>query len=187
MTNRTPFVTLARNIVWSCPWYSVRRDRLILPNGRHGSYYVVVKAPAVWIIPVTARGQIALLRNYRHTVNDWCWEIPAGSVEPGQTLEEAARAELREEVGGTAEALDYLGQSYIANGISDEVGHFFLATNVTLGEPQHETAEVMEIHLKPIAEVLRMARANEISDAPSALALLLHAARLEKLARGRSG
>jgi ADP-ribose pyrophosphatase len=81
-------------------------------------------------------------------------------------------------VGGTAVALEYLGQSYIANGICNEVGHFYLAKGVTLGQPRHEQAEVMEVHVKPIPEVLRMLRAGEINDAPSALALHMVAPRL---------
>lgn len=180
---KPPFQTLSSRIAWSCRWYRVRQDRIVLPDGREGEYNVVEKAPAVWVIPVTSAGSIALLRQYRYTVNDWCWEIPAGSVKPGQTLREAALEELREEIGGVAERLDYLGQSYIANGICNEIGYFYLATGVALGRPAHEAAEVIELHLLPIAEVLRMARANLINDAPSALVLLLAAGRLEALAR----
>jgi 8-oxo-dGTP pyrophosphatase MutT (NUDIX family) len=179
-----PFKLLSSSVVWACPWYSVRRDDLVLPNGRYGAYFVVQKEPAVWVIPLLAPaagapGRLALICNYRHTVKDWCWEIPAGSVKPGQSLEAAAREELRQEVGGTAVALEYLGQSYIANGICNEVGHFYLATGVTLDRPQHEAAEVMEVHVFPISEALRMLRAGAIHDAPSALALHMVADRLE--------
>jgi 8-oxo-dGTP pyrophosphatase MutT (NUDIX family) len=177
-TINRPFQTLNSETAWSCPWYAVRRDEIVLPNGRHAHYHVVEKAPAVWIIPVTAEGEIVLIYSYRYTVDDWCWELPAGAIKPGQTAEEAARAELREEVGGTAADLIYIGQFYPANGICNEVGHIFLATAVCLGETDHEPAEVITVHRKPIREALRMAQANEISDGPSALALLLCADRL---------
>lgn len=176
-----PIKTLSQKVVWSCPWYSVRRDEILLPDGRSGVYNVVQKEAAVWILPVTLEKQVVLIRSYRYTVGDWCWEIPAGSLKAGQDAAEAARAELAEEVGGRAQQLEYLGQSYMANGICDEVGHFFLATGVTLGEPDHEAAEVIEVHLKSIAEVLQMARANAINDAPSALVILLCADRLEAM------
>ena len=179
-----PFKTLSQKIVWSCPWYSVRQDELLLPDGRPGVYNVVQKEAAVWILPVTAEKQVVLIRSYRYTVNDWCWEIPAGSLKAGQDPAAAARSELAEEVGGRAQQLAYLGRSYMANGICDEVGHFFLATGVTLGEPDHEAAELIEVHRKSIPEVLNMARANEINDAPSALVILLCAGRLEALAGG---
>jgi ADP-ribose pyrophosphatase len=177
-----PIKTLSQKVVWSCPWYSVRQDAILLPDGRRGVYNVVQKEAAVWILPVTVEKQVVLIRSYRYTVGDWCWEIPAGSLKVGQEAVEAARAELAEEVGGRAGQLEYLGPSYMANGICDEVGHFFLATGVTLGDPDHEAAEVIEVHLKSIPEVLQMARANEINDAPSALVILLCAGRLEAIA-----
>ena len=176
-----PFKTLTSRIAWSCPWYAVRQDEILLPDGSQGVYNTVTKPTAVWILPVTTQKEIVLCYSYRYTVDDWCWELPAGGVKPGQTLEEAAREELHEEVGGVCETLEHLGQFYTANGICDEVGHFFLATGVTLGETAHEPAEVIEVHPKPIEEVLDMALRGQISDAPSALVLLQVADRLRKL------
>ncbi len=173
------FKTLSQKIVWSCPWYNVRQDQIILPNGQPGIYNVIQKEPAVWILPITTDYQVVLIKSYRYTIEDFCWEIPAGSVKPEQSLEEAARAELAEEVGGHPQNLEYIGKSYMANGISNEVGHFYLATGITLAEPSHEPAEVIQIHIKPIPEVLTMVQRNEISDAPSALAIFLCADRLQ--------
>lgn len=133
---------------------------------------------AVWIVPLTTSGQIVLLNHYRYTVQDWCLELPAGGLREGETPEEVARKELREEIGGRAQCWSYVGQFYTSNGISNEVAHIFLATGVTLHETSHEPAEVMEIHPVPLDEALRMAHANEISDGPSALALLLSEPRL---------
>lgn len=176
-----PYQTLSSRVVWSCPWYQVRQDEIITPNGRPGVYNTIEKSDAVWIIPVTADGQIAMIRSYRYTVDNWCWEVPAGSVKPGRSLEETAREELLEEVGGTAAMLEYIAPYYLANGICNEVGHFFLATGVVLGEPHHEAAEVIEVHLKPIDEVLKMARTHQITDGPTALGLLLCADQLALL------
>ncbi len=177
-----PFKTLTSRIVWSCPWYAVRQDQILLPDGSQGVYNTVEKETAVWILPVTPQGEIVLCYSYRYTVDDWCWELPAGGVKLGQTLEEAALEELHEEVGGRCQNLEHIGQFYTANGICNEVGHFFLATGVTLGAPAHEPAEVIEIHCKPIPDVLQMAQEGKISDAPSALVLLQCADKLRKLA-----
>jgi 8-oxo-dGTP pyrophosphatase MutT (NUDIX family) len=179
MTERPrPFQILSTEIAWSCPWYRVRRDHIIMTDGRPGIYHVIEKADAIWIIPVTADGRIVMVYQYRHTVDDWCWEIPAGSVKPGQSLEEAAREELREEVGGDADKLEYISRFYSANGICNEAGHIFLATGVVAGRPRHEPAEVMTVHLIPVPAALAMARTHQITDGPSALALLLCAERL---------
>jgi 8-oxo-dGTP pyrophosphatase MutT (NUDIX family) len=181
MATEKPFKTISSRIAWSCPWYSIRQDEIITLDGSAGVYNVVEKEAAVWIVPVTANGEIVLINHYRYTVDDWCWEVPAGSVKQGQTLEEAAREELREEIGGVEAHLDYIGQFYTADGICNEIGHIFLATQVVLGETKHEPAEIIEIHLKSISEGLTMAKSNQVSDGPSALAILLCANQLERL------
>jgi ADP-ribose pyrophosphatase len=173
MPPNKPFQTVHSRLAWSCPWYAVRQDEIILPNGEPGVYNTITKSDAVWIVPVTAAGEIVLLYQYRYTVDQWCWEVPAGSVKAGDSLAETAVLELREEVGGTAKSLRYISQFYPANGICDEVGHIFLATGVTLGPTAHETAEVMTVHTRSVTTVLQMARSGQISDGPSALALLL--------------
>lgn len=168
-----PFVTLSSAVVWSCPWYSIRQDTIRRPDGSVGEYNTVEKPDAVWIVPVTGEGQIIMLHHYRYTIKQWCWEIPAGSVKPGQSLEEAAREELREEVGGHTQRLTYIAPYFMANGICNERGHFFLARDVSLGASAHEPAEVMEIHAFDLESVQRMLSRHEVTDAPSALALHL--------------
>jgi 8-oxo-dGTP pyrophosphatase MutT (NUDIX family) len=177
----SPFITHSSRIAWSSPWYRVRQDDILLPGGQPGVYNIVEHEGAVWIIPVTENGEIVLLYHYRYTVDDWCWEIPAGGLKEGLSLEQTAVEELREEIGGKARLLEYAGQFYTSNGITNEVAHIFIASGVSLGASAHEPAEVMEVHIKPIEDVLRMARANEISDGPSALALLLNQDRLREL------
>ena len=105
-------------------------------------------------------------------MEDWCYEVPAGGLSPDLTPEDAARRELLEEVGGTAADLCCVGQFYTSNGISNEIAYVYLATGVELGETCREPSELMEIRLVPAGEAMRMARSGEISDGPSALALL---------------
>jgi len=65
-----------------------------------------------------------------------------------------------------------VGQFYTSNGISNEVAYVYLATGVELGKAQREPTELMELRLVPVEEALRMAQEGEITDGPSALALL---------------
>jgi ADP-ribose pyrophosphatase len=171
---QSPYRVDARRVVWSCPWYAVRRDEIVTPDGEAGVYNVVTKQNAVWIVPLTANGEIVLIYNYRYTVDDWCWEVPAGGVEGGETPLATAQAELRQEVGGTAVSWQHITDFYVCNGFCDEIAHLFLARDVRLDQtPRRESTEVMEIHRFPRAEALQMARSGQISDGPSALALLL--------------
>ena len=164
--------TVSRRYLWQSQWYNLRQDLVQTQDGHEFTYTIIDHPGAVWVVPVTTDGQLVLIRNYRYTVDDWCYEVPAGGLLPELTPEKVARRELMEEVGGTAAELHHVGQFYTSNGISNEVAYVYLATGVVLGTSQQEPTELMEVHLTPITEALRMAREGEISDGPSALALL---------------
>jgi ADP-ribose pyrophosphatase len=164
--------TLDSKYLWQSRWYNLRQDRLRTPEGREFTYTLVDHPGAAWVVPVTAEGQVALIWQYRYAVDDWCYEVPAGGISPGLAPEEVAHRELFEEIGGTAAELRPIGQFYTSNGISNEIAYVYLATGVELGRTQREPTELMEIRLVPVEEAIRMAREGEISDGPSALALL---------------
>lgn len=168
---KKPYQTISSKIDWHCPWFQIRKDEIITPNGKPGIYNVIESPVSVWVVPITTDNKIVMIYNYRYTVDKWCWEIPAGAVEPDQTVLEAAQAELLQEAGGTAVSWQPIGQFFTAPGICDEDGRYFLARGVTLSTPDHEATEVMEIHTKPIDEVYEMLLNGHITDGNSALAL----------------
>ncbi|MDQ7033275.1 MAG: NUDIX hydrolase [Anaerolineae bacterium] len=96
-----------------------------------------------------------------------------GGIEDGQTPDEAARAELLEEAGGTAKELRFLLKASTMNGIGQHIAHLYLATGVTLGETQHETLEFINIHPMTTDEVFRLVQRGEMNDCISITALLL--------------
>ena len=98
--------------------------------------------------------------------------MPAGGLEPGVSPEDTARRELEEEIGGQAAGVRCVGRFYTSNGISNEIAYVYLATGVGLGEAHREPTEDTDLRLVPVAEAMRMACSGEISDGPSALALL---------------
>ena len=160
----SPFKVTGSEVVWSCPWYFVRRDRLLLPDGSKGEYNVVVTPPAVLILPVTEDGQIILIKQFRHTVNTWSWEVPAGSVDEGEAFEAAAKRELLEEIGGRADKWTHFGLLHTAPGFSQEVCHIFLAENVVTGTADREPMELIEVQAFDPVTVYQMARSGEIKD-----------------------
>ena len=124
-----------------------------------------------------------LIRQYRLPVHDWVWEIPAGSIE-AESPDDAARRELAEEIGGTCQALTPLGSWYGLPAATTTRDHLFLATGVTLGVPQHEPTELMDIATVPPAQAFAWARGGQIASAECALAVLLsEPAITERLAR----
>lgn len=176
MTNNaptSPFRTLGSRIAWECPWFRIRQDDVILPNGSPGVYNTVLHPGAVWIVPLTTEGEIVLIHQFRYAVNDWCWELPAGALLPGRSPLESAQIELQEEIGGVAQEWQGVGWFYCSNGTTNEKAWVFVARGVEMGETAHEPAEVMTVHRRPVAEAVAMARNGQMTDGPSALALLL--------------
>lgn len=88
--------------------------------------YVSVKE-GVHILPIINENEICLLHQYRYPIDKWCYEFPGGSIEEGNTPEEAAERELLEETGYIADRLEPLGCIYPSYGYSDEKIHLFIA------------------------------------------------------------
>jgi ADP-ribose pyrophosphatase len=170
--SRLPWVTLASERIYQNPWYALRQDRVRTHTGAEITYTYMEHPGAVAVVPLTLEGEIVLIRSYRHTVKDWCWEVPMGGRDTDD-LETAARRELREEIGGVCDSLTHVNFFYGNNGVSNIRCDVFLARGVRLGESQPEDAELIEIHPLPQKTVFRMARSGKITDGMSALALFL--------------
>lgn len=171
--SENPYKRLSSRRVWQTRWLTLREDQIKLPDGSQGIYTVIERPGAVWVIPLLADGRMVLIWNYRYTIDQWLWEVPAGSIAPGVSPEEMAHRELSEEIGGIATSLEQVSTFYTWPGQCDERGYIFLARGVTLGEPHREPTEVMERHVFPAAKALEMARHGEVADGPSALAILM--------------
>jgi len=176
-----PFITRSSLDAWSCPWFSIQEDTIVLSNGKETKYWFAEKQDSVFVVPVTHEKEIVLIRSYRYPMKEWFWEVPAGHLKNGQSPEEAAREELREETGGLADAWQPLGQFCPNGGFLKSYMHLFLATGVVLGTPEHEPEEQIEVHPTPIKRALEMIRDGTITSSQSALALLLCEERLVSL------
>ncbi len=178
MRQDQPYTVLSSCVVWESRWYRLRQDRLRATGGDEITYTVVEKTGAIWVVPVTADGRLVLINQYRHPVNAWCLEVPAGNIEPGEDPLSMAARELHEEIGGTARQMKPVAEFYTMNGIGNELATVVLALGVTLGQPHRESTEHIELRPVPVAEALRLARTGAIKDGPSALAILLSEAAL---------
>lgn len=166
-----PWQLLATTAVHDTPWRTLYSDHLRLPDGTEIDYSYFRADDAVWLVPVTTDGEIVLIRQYRHPLRDWTLELPAGGADGGP-LEEVAARELREEVGGMAGELRFMGSFYGAVAHGSLRRNVFLALDVTLGKPEHEPTERIVTLTVPAALAFDMARRGEINDGESALALL---------------
>ncbi|MEO7724554.1 MAG: NUDIX hydrolase [Chthoniobacterales bacterium] len=162
-------------IIFRNPVFALRKDEIELPNGQLMSFAYLERTDAVIVVPITAGGEMVLINQYRYATDQWFLEVPAGGThdKPNESLEEVARAELREEVGGTCGTLVYVEYFFSATSLSDEKCHVFLAENVTLSASDREAGDSIEVKTLPVAEAVDLVRRGEMRDAQCALAILL--------------
>lgn len=171
-----PWKTLSTRDVYENPWIRVRHDEVIRPDGQPGIYGVVhYKNKAIAVLPIDGEGYTYLVGQFRYTLDIYSWEIPEGGCPEGEEPLEAAKRELLEETGLTAEHWQQLGTAHLSNSVSDEEAVLFLATGLTQGEAQPEGTEKLEVRRVEFAEALRMVLAGEITDSLTVMTILHYA------------
>ena len=105
--------------------FSVEVDKVVLRNGREAELAIVRHRPSVVLIPVQDDGQVVMIRQYRRALNRDIWELPAGSIDDGESAEAAAARECEEEIGQVPTRIDRLGSFYPTPGYCDEEMIFF--------------------------------------------------------------
>ncbi len=163
---------LARRELWHGSVGRFGEDDIELPDGRRFTLAVLQHPGACAVVPVLPDGRIVMLRQYRWAVHQTLWEIPAGKLDPGESLERCAQRELEEETGYRAGELVSLGSIVTTPGFCDERIHLFLARDLSPGTQALGSNESLVCTPLPFAEVLEMAENGEISDAKSSIALL---------------
>lgn len=146
--------------------FDVDRDRVRMPNGRAVTVDVVRHVKSVVLVPMPGPGQVVLIRQYRYAVNAWLWELPAGSVDEGESPEQAAARECHEEIGKVPATVVRLGALYPTPGYCDEEMIFYRLSN--LEEPTAPAAldedEDIEARTFDLREARDMVRRGEIVD-----------------------
>jgi 8-oxo-dGTP pyrophosphatase MutT (NUDIX family) len=149
----------------------VSTERLLYNNGREYDLDFVRHPGAAAVVAVDGSGRVCLVRQYRHGVEDFLWEIPAGKLDPGEAPQACAVRELAEETGVQARRWTSLGQFLPAPGIFTEIIHLYLARDLTVGAPAPDADEELEIQWLPIEEAAGMVLRGEWSDGKTGLAL----------------
>ncbi len=122
----------AIDVIYRGRIFTVQVESITLPGGQALAAEIIRHPGSVVIVPVRDNGDIILVRQYRHALGRHVWELPAGSLKPGEDVPGAAARECQEEVGLIPAALDYLGAYYPTPGYCDEKMHFFRATGLRI-------------------------------------------------------
>ena len=151
----------------------VFRDTVTLPDGSGAFREIIRHVGAVCVIPVTDDGKVIVERQYRYPIDRVITEIPAGKLDsPDEDRLDAAKRELREETGFTADEWINLGIFYPAAAYSDEKITMYLARGLHSGECERDCDEFLNVCAVPLEELYRDVMAGKITDAKTQTAVL---------------
>ena len=153
---------------------NLRVDEIEVSSGLNVRREVVAHPGAVVMLPVDAEGRILWVRQHRWAAGRSLLELPAGTLEAGESPEETARRELAEEVGFAASAWQSLGGFYSAPGFCTEYLHAFLATGLSEEQADGDEDEDIEVVPLTLEESLARIDAGDVEDAKSLSALFLY-------------
>jgi ADP-ribose pyrophosphatase len=158
--------------------FTVQVETVVLPKGHELQAEVVRHPGSVVIIPVNERGEIVLVRQYRHPIGAWAWELPAGSLKPGEDPRAAAIRECHEEIGLIPAQVEAMGAFYPTPGYCDEEMNVYRVSGLrTPGEADDaaQPDEDEDIEAKAFSpEAIRaMIAAGEIVDLKTVAGLTL--------------
>ena len=159
---------------------NLRKDRVLLPNGKTAPREYVEHRGGVAVLAVDEQGCIPLVRQYRYPLRSHLWEIPAGKLEIGEDPDVAIARELREEAGLEAGSIRPLGRFYATCGYSNEIIRLYLATDLTYVGAHPDEDEFLEIKYFTIDEVYEMCLSGAIEDSKTLVAILKYKALQEK-------
>lgn len=146
-------------------------ENLTLPNGRNADMAFIRHPGSTAVVPMLDANTVVMELQYRHPVGDYLLEIPAGTMEPGESPLDCAKRELEEETGLMADELIKLGKIHIIPAYSDEEIHVYLAKGLTPSQQKLDHDEIIEVVNYPLAEALQLIAEGQITDALTILSI----------------
>ena len=153
---------------------NLRRDTVLLPSRKSFDREVVEHPGCVAAVPLLDEETLVLVRQYRYPVSEVLVEIPAGTLQSGEDIEECIKRELIEEIGYRPGKLERLLTLFLAPGYSSEVAHIFLATDLVKVGVDPDEDEFIEVIRLPISEFLRLLSKSKIKDAKTICGVLTY-------------
>ena len=154
------------------PIFWVTQDHALDPDGFEIHRAIVQHNGSAVMMPVDAKGRILLVRQYRLPARRYLWELPAGRVDPGETVLKAARRELVEETGYRARKWKKLVSFWASPGYVAEKMTVYVATDLIKGEAQPMEDERIRCRWFTVRELDRMIRTGRLVDAKTIAAVL---------------
>ena len=173
-TKYSPTDTMTRDnekLILEGSRFNVHQMRLQGADGKVYHREVIRHPGAVVLLPLLDRDTVVMIENTRATVGETLLELPAGTRESGEPVEETAQRELVEETGYRAGSLRLMHEFYSAPGICDELMHLYLATELVEGEHQREATEKIVNRVASRDQIMTWMQEGKIRDAKTLVGL----------------
>jgi ADP-ribose pyrophosphatase len=168
---------LSRRLIHDGRIVKLSTQRVLLPNGALTDLEVIEHPGASTILPFLDPGQVLLIRQHRHCTGGDILEVPAGTLQPGETPEDCARREIEEETGYRAGRLEPLGWIWTTPGFTTEKIFLFAAHDLEPGRLSTDADEVIVVERMSFRDALESAVKGEITDAKTIATLFRASAR----------
>ena len=166
---------LKSEILYQGKVFRLQRDTVIEPGGVQAERDIIVHPGSVVVLPIFKDGSVLLIRQYRHSVGEFLWELVAGRKEPDETPLAAARRELIEETGYSAKHLRKLMRVVPTPGFVNEWMWIFAAEGLTKGDAHPEEDEKITPRIFTLEEAEKMIERGTLRDAKSICGILYYA------------
>lgn len=154
-------------------------ENITLTNGEIVDIDILRHPGAAAMVPLLDRETVVLIRQYRHAVGGYIWEIPAGTLAPEESPLVCAKRELIEETGFSANAWHKLGEITPVPSYSDERIHIFLAEDLMPAEQNLDNDEMLDVHKIRFDDAIKMIYKGEIQDSKTINGLLMARGRVK--------
>lgn len=168
---------ISRESLYSGRILDLQIDHVKFPSGSEKIREVVKHKSAAAILPVDADGNIYLVQQYRHAVDEDLYEIPAGIIEPGEDPLETAVRELQEEIGYRPGKIEIIFDCYTSPGYSTERIFFYYATDLIPSKLLEDDDEYLQVFVFSPEDIISMINSGEICDGKTIMAYYWYAAK----------
>ncbi len=167
--------TLSRRTVFRGRVFTVDRERVRLPQGRTTTLDIVRHRGSVVLIPQPDWRHVTLIRQYRHAIGRWIWELPAGSLEAGESPAMGARRECAEEIGLSPRRVTRLAAYYPTPGFCDERMVFYRCEQLVAptGHVEKDLDEEIRPRVFTIRDARRLIDRRQVVDMKTVVGLAL--------------